>query len=147
MSGSPKSQATSPTSDKREREWENLGNYRTPSTGVSSERGALSETEKVNPWIQSVPRVQKPSTGVSSEIERGTAQTFESPMQNDASALKGLADEQERRRVVAYLDGLLASLRSLREDQKFWLGLGPAFRCRYEDFQGDLAMLKAAYRE
>jgi hypothetical protein len=68
-----------------------------------------------------LPEKVKPSTGVSSEIEC--------------------------RRVVAYLDGLLASMRSLREEQKFWLGLGPAFRVRYEDFQGDLAMLRAAYRE
>lgn len=99
------------------------------------------------PTLESVVVRGGTTTGVSSEIERGTAQTFESPMQNDASALKGLANEQERRRVVAYLDGLLASLRSLRDDQKFWLGLGPAFRCRFEDFQGDLAMLRAAYRE
>lgn len=77
--------------DRNEREWENLG------------------------------KEERPSTGVSSEIER--------------------------RRVVVQLDTALNALRSLRAEQRFWLGLGPAFRARFEDFQGDLAGLLAAYRE
>lgn len=85
------------------------------------------------------------STGVSSEIERGRRGDVSPGVELRLS--RGMEDEQHRHRVVAYLDGLLASLRSLRDDQKFWLGLGPAFRVRFEDFQGDLAMLRAAYRE
>ena len=42
---------------------------------------------------------------------------------------------------------VMASLRELRGREDFWLRLGPTFRARYEDFQGDLAMLRAAYRE
>ena len=64
---------------------------------------------------------EKPSTGVSSEIER--------------------------RRLLVSLDQALTALRTMRADEKFWLGLGPAFRVRFEDLQGDLAMLRAAYRE
>lgn len=59
----------------------------------------------------------------------------------------GVSSEIERRRVLVSLDQALTSLRTLRDDQRFWLGLGPAFRVRFEDFQGDLAMLRAAYRE
>lgn len=58
-----------------------------------------------------------------------------------------VSSEIERRRVIVSLDQALTSLRTLRDDQRFWLGLGPAFRVRFEDFQGDLAMLRAAYRE
>ncbi len=81
----------SPTMDRNEREWENLG------------------------------REEEPSTGVLSEIER--------------------------HRVVAYLYGIGESLRVLRADRDFWLSLGPAFRVRYEEFQADLAAMRAAYRE
>lgn len=62
-------------------------------------------------------------------------------------ASTGVSSEIERRWVIAYLEGISASLRALRAEPKFWLGLGPAFRVRFEDFQGDLAMLRAAYRE
>lgn len=58
-----------------------------------------------------------------------------------------VSTEIGRRRVIVQLDLALNALRAMREDQRFWLGLGPAFRGRYEDFQGDLAMLRAAYRE
>lgn len=56
-----------------------------------------------------------------------------------------VSSEIERRRVVAFLDGIGDSLRVLRDDPDFWLSLGPAFRVRYEDFQGDLAALRAAW--
>ena len=59
----------------------------------------------------------------------------------------GVSSEIERRRVIVSLDQALTALRTLRDDQRFWLGLGPGFRVRFEDFQGDLAMLRAAYRE
>ena len=88
----------------------------------------------------------KTSTGVSSETNPGSA--FASSMLSEGlKPSPALASEIERRRVIAYLEGISASLRSLRGEPKFWLGLGPAFRVRYEDFQGDLAMLQAAYRE
>jgi hypothetical protein len=64
----------------------------------------------------------------------------------DEQTSTGVSSEIERRRVIAYLDEISASLRALRGDPKFWPGLGPAFRARYEDFQGDLAGLRAAYR-
>lgn len=67
------------------------------------------------------PEKGKPSTGVSSEIDR--------------------------RRVVVRLDEALNALRGLRADQGFWLSLGPGFRVRYEDFQGDLAAMRVAWRE
>lgn len=59
----------------------------------------------------------------------------------------GVSSEIERHRVEAYLTGLLDSLRALRADPEFWLSLGPAMRVRYEDFQGDLAALRAAWRK
>lgn len=59
----------------------------------------------------------------------------------------GVSLEIERRNVLAYLDGIGASLRALRENRAFWGGLAPSFRVQYEDFQGELAMLRAAYRE
>jgi hypothetical protein len=59
----------------------------------------------------------------------------------------GVSSEIERRRVIVSIDQALTALRTLRDTQQFWLGLGPAFRVRFEDFQGDLAMLRAAYRE
>lgn len=67
------------------------------------------------------PEDPKPSTGVSSEIDR--------------------------RRVVVQLDAALNAMRALRADQVFWLSLGPGFRIRYEDFQGDLAAMRVAWRE
>lgn len=57
-----------------------------------------------------------------------------------------VSSEIERHRVQAYLTGLLDSLRALREDPEFWFSLGPAMRVRYQDFQGDLAALRAAWR-
>jgi hypothetical protein len=59
----------------------------------------------------------------------------------------GVSSEIERRRVIVSIDQALTALRTLRDTQQFWLGLGPAFRSRFEDFQGDLAMLRSAYRE
>lgn len=59
----------------------------------------------------------------------------------------GVSSEIERHRVVAFLDGIGCSLRELRADPDFWLTLGPGFRVRYEDFQGDLAALRAAWRK
>lgn len=67
------------------------------------------------------PEKGKPSTGVSSEIEL--------------------------RKVREHLDRLSDSMRALRAEPKFWLSLGPAFRVRYEDFQGDLAALRVAWRK
>jgi hypothetical protein len=65
----------------------------------------------------------------------------------DEQPSTGVSSEIERHRVVAFLDGIGDSLRVLRADQDFWLSLGPAFRVRYEDFQGDLAALRAAWRK
>jgi len=59
----------------------------------------------------------------------------------------GVSSEIERRRVVVQLDTALNALRSLRVDRGFWLSLGPGFRIRYEDFQGDLAAMRVAWRE
>lgn len=59
----------------------------------------------------------------------------------------GVSSEIERHRVVAFLDGIGDSLRVLRADPDFWQSLGPAFRVRYEEFQGDLAALRAAWRK
>ncbi len=59
----------------------------------------------------------------------------------------GVSSEIERHRVVAILDVIREDLQALRGDPDFWLGLGPAFRVRYEDFQGDLAALRAAWRK
>lgn len=58
----------------------------------------------------------------------------------------GVSSEIERRRVCAFLDGISDSLRALRADSEFWLSLGPSLRVRYEDFQGDLAALRIAWR-
>ena len=71
----------------------------------------------------------------------------ESPNTMASPRSTGVSSEIERRRVIVSLDQALTALRTLRDDQRFWLGLGPAFRVRFEDFQGDLAMLRAAYRE
>lgn len=59
----------------------------------------------------------------------------------------GVSSEIERHRVIAFLDGIGDSLRVLRGNPRFWLSLGPAFRVRYEDFQGDLAALRASWRK
>ena len=98
---------------------------------MRAQKGALNGC--LNCQSPEDPRLRPDSTGVLSETERRLS--------------PGLVDDQERQRVIAYLDGLHASLRSLREDQKFWLGLGPGVRVRYEDFQGDLVMIRAAYRK
>lgn len=58
-----------------------------------------------------------------------------------------VSSEIERRLTVALLAVIGDSLRVLRDDTHFWLSLGPAFRVRYEDFQGDLAALRASWRE
>ena len=65
----------------------------------------------------------------------------------DEQTSTGVSSEIERLRVVAFLDGIVDSLRALRCNPRFWLSLGPAFRGRYEDFQGDLAALRASWRE
>jgi hypothetical protein len=77
----------------------------------------------------------------------GREEESESSAKGCRPATTGVSSEIDRHRVIAYLDGILASLRALRGDPKFWLGLGPAFRVRYEDFEGDLAMQRAAFRE
>jgi hypothetical protein len=53
----------------------------------------------------------------------------------------------ERQEVIDVLAVVISSLRALRDDRGFWLTLGPAFRVQYEDFQGDLAALRAAWRK
>jgi len=65
----------------------------------------------------------------------------------DGQSSTGVSSEIERHRVEAYLTGLLDSLRALRQDEGFWRNLIPAMRVRYEDFQGDLAVLRAAWRK
>lgn len=59
----------------------------------------------------------------------------------------GVLSEIERRRVVDHLGMVLEILRDLRENQKLWLSMGPEFRVRFEDFQGDLAALRASWRK
>lgn len=110
-----------------------------PSTGASSRMEQAFD--------QSMEREgMKPSTGASSGTEPGSG--FASSMLSEGlKPSPALATEIERRRVAAYLEGISASLRALRGEPRFWLKLGPAFRVRYEDFQGDLAMLIVAYRE
>jgi len=63
------------------------------------------------------------------------------------SSLNGVSSEIERMQVSDYLADVSALLRVLRDEPGFWLSLGPAFRVRYEDFQGDLAALRAAWRK
>ena len=58
-----------------------------------------------------------------------------------------VSSEIERHLVVAFLSVIGDSLRELRCNDRFWLSLGPAFRGRYEDFQGDLAALRASWRK
>jgi hypothetical protein len=67
------------------------------------------------------PEERKPSSGVSSEIER--------------------------RRVYDSLVKTRVLLADLRADQKFWLSLGPAFRVRFANFQDELAVLREEYRK
>jgi hypothetical protein len=59
----------------------------------------------------------------------------------------GVSSENERRAVYQYLTGIGIALREVREMPEFWHSLGPAFRVRFEDFQGDLAALRAAWRK
>jgi len=59
----------------------------------------------------------------------------------------GVWSEIERRRVDGQLRLVQGVLRDLREDQRFWLIMAPKFRVRYEDFQGDLAALRACFRK
>jgi hypothetical protein len=49
--------------------------------------------------------------------------------------------------VSDYLSDVSALLRVLRCEPGFWLSLGPAFRVRYEEFQGDVAALRAIWRK
>jgi hypothetical protein len=65
----------------------------------------------------------------------------------DEQPSTGVLSEIERHRVVAFLVGIGDGLRVLRANPDFWLSLGPAMRVRYEDFQGDLAALRAAWRK
>jgi len=69
---------------------------------------------------------------------------MESP---ERKPLTGVWSEIERRMVDGQLRLVLEVLRDLREDQRFWLSMGPEFRVRYEDFQGDLAALRASFRK
>jgi hypothetical protein len=66
------------------------------------------------------PEKGKPSTGVSSGIER--------------------------RVVLEHLTALLSTMRELRDLPGFWYYLGPTVRVRFEDFQGELAALRAELR-
>jgi len=69
---------------------------------------------------------------------------MESP---ERKPLTGVWSEIERRRVDGQLRLVQEVLRDLRDDQRFWLSMGPKFRVRYEDFQGDLAALRASFRK
>ena len=69
---------------------------------------------------------------------------MESP---ERKPLTGVWSEIERRRVVDHLGMMLEILRDLREDRRFWLSMGPKFRVRFEDFQGDMAALRASFRK
>lgn len=59
----------------------------------------------------------------------------------------GVLSETERLRIYGTLCRLSGELHALRGDPRFWLSLGPGFRVRYEDFQGDLAAVRAAWRK
>ena len=69
---------------------------------------------------------------------------MESP---ERKPLTGVWSEIERRMVDGQLRLVLEVLRDLRGDGRFWLSMGPEFRVRYEDFQGDLAALRASFRD
>jgi len=69
---------------------------------------------------------------------------MESP---ERKPLTGVLSESERLRVFDQLWMVLEILRDLRENQRLWLSMGPEFRVRFEDFQGDLAALRASWRK
>jgi hypothetical protein len=55
--------------------------------------------------------------------------------------------EVERRRTVDFLIMVIEGMHELRRRPEFWVALGPAFRVRFEDFQGELVGLRAAWRK
>ena len=69
---------------------------------------------------------------------------MESP---ERKPLTGVWSEIDKRRVSAYLVVVLDTMRALRSEPEFWVQLGPALRVRFEDFQGDLAALRASFRK
>jgi len=48
--------------------------------------------------------------------------------------------------VSAYLAVVLDTMLALRREPEFWVQLGPALRVRFEDFQSDLAAVRASFR-
>ena len=62
------------------------------------------------------------------------------------STSTSVSSEVEKRRVSAYLAVVLDTMRALRREPEFWVGLGPALRVRFEDFQSDLGAVRAAFR-
>jgi hypothetical protein len=67
------------------------------------------------------PEERKPSSGVSSEIER--------------------------RRTGDLLMMVIEGMHELRRAPAFWVSLGPAFRVQFEDFQGNLSVIRSAWRK
>jgi hypothetical protein len=59
----------------------------------------------------------------------------------------GASSVIERRVVLEHLTALLSTMRELRDLPGFWYYLGPTVRVRFEDFQGELAALRAELRE
>ena len=53
----------------------------------------------------------------------------------------------DERRVSAYLAVVLDTMRALRSEPEFWVQLGPALRVRFEDFQSELAAVRASFRK
>ena len=56
------------------------------------------------------------------------------------------SSEVDKGRVSAYLAVVLDTMRALRSEPEFWVQLGPALRVRFEDFQSDLAAVRASFR-
>ena len=57
-----------------------------------------------------------------------------------------VSSEVEKRRVSDYLAVVLDAMQALRREPEFWVQLGPALRVRFEDFQSDLAAVRASFR-
>jgi len=62
------------------------------------------------------------------------------------SASTAVSSGIDERRVSAYLAVVLDTMRALRSEPEFWVQLGPALRVRFEDFQSDLAAVRASFR-
>jgi hypothetical protein len=65
----------------------------------------------------------------------------------NGSGTTGVSSEIESSRILANLGVLLDTMRALRGEADFWTRLPPSYRVRFEDLQGDLAALRAAYRK